>query len=487
MSVAADSFDKRAARWGQALSIALLAAGIALRFFRLERQSLWDDEMYTWNIVRHSMGAYLSHLGQDGHPPLYSFQLKAWAAVFGSSVASLRANAAAWGSLGLWLFSVLMKRAATDVWERATGVALFAFSAFAIGYAQEMRSYTMSLTITLACCLILEKALTDTARSTRWRALAALASTIAWFTHYWAGFSTTSQFAGAAGSSKRTGRFGSWTLWAAVPSIFLLLWTPILVQQTHAVTSGSSFWVHPPGLANLALTFEAFTGTRFRFAAETFVLSESPILRALVIATFVVCFSAGLWRSPAVVVGWLIGGLGIPFLISFRTPAIYVWYRFPIVVYPAFLLMVARGAGAIRPAGARAAATVILVGSALAGVFRYETVWQKANVRAVASYAESVAPEGSLVIRPSYVANLFDTYYRGHATVRDESDFDSPAARAALRGRTVVLVNFDEPGDPVGTALRDALGVRSSRAFPAHSRLAITVYVLGPALTPAPS
>ena len=53
-------------------------------------------------------------------------------------------------------------------------------------------------------------------------------------------------------------------------------------------------------------------------------------------------------------------GLGIPYLLSYATHSIYVWYRYPALIYPAFIVLLVSGL-TVAPRAVRWAATGVLL------------------------------------------------------------------------------------------------------------------------------
>jgi uncharacterized membrane protein len=107
------------------------------------------------------------HLGQRDpqHPPLFYALARVWSHVFGDSIVSLRASAAAWSVLALpcvfWLALELFASSAVAI----IAVALTAVSPFQLLYAQEAREYSLWFaTVALAGAALLFAL----RRNTRW-------------------------------------------------------------------------------------------------------------------------------------------------------------------------------------------------------------------------------------------------------------------------------------------------------------------------------
>ena len=80
-------------RWWPLVAVAALAA--ALRWFRIDAQSLWYDEGISAHQLTRSFPEIVRAAALDTHPPLYYWTLKAWGDTLGSSELGLRSLSAA--------------------------------------------------------------------------------------------------------------------------------------------------------------------------------------------------------------------------------------------------------------------------------------------------------------------------------------------------------------------------------------------------------
>ena len=131
--------DRRAARL-VLLGILLLAA--ALRFHRLDAQSLWNDEGNSARIAERPLGLILEGAEGDVHPPGYYLLLHYWRALLGQSEFALRTLSVVAG-LGMVLFTYLL---GCEAFDRASGLGaafVAAIAPFAIYYSQEARMYAL--------------------------------------------------------------------------------------------------------------------------------------------------------------------------------------------------------------------------------------------------------------------------------------------------------------------------------------------------------
>ena len=148
--------------------VGILAAGTYLRFYRIERQSLWSDEIYgvylatgrgeqvftlptarlldpppqillkdapSWPHVWTGMGAV-------PQPPLYHIVLRWWMDLFGESDLATRGLSAIFSLAGVLLLFDIVRRQATNRTALAAA-AVMAMAVSQIDFSQEARSYTM--------------------------------------------------------------------------------------------------------------------------------------------------------------------------------------------------------------------------------------------------------------------------------------------------------------------------------------------------------
>ena len=107
------------------------------------RSSIWHDEGYTATLIEGSYGGIVMRTAKDVHPPLYYLVLKAWSAVVGDSVVTLR-----WFSASCMLGALivtwhLLRR--LYGWRLAVaGLAAMSMGPFLVRYGQEMRMYGLA-------------------------------------------------------------------------------------------------------------------------------------------------------------------------------------------------------------------------------------------------------------------------------------------------------------------------------------------------------
>lgn len=174
--------------WVGLLLILLLAA--ALRFYRLDGQSLWADEGNSVALARRSLAEITYGAAYDIHPPLYYYLFHFWIQPFGTSEFAVRSLSAVIGILLVGL-TFLLGRRLFDPWVGLVAAFLSAISPFQVYYSQETRMYILLVVLSaLSVYFLLRFVETEAADTDRqqplslWAGLYVLANALALYTHY---------------------------------------------------------------------------------------------------------------------------------------------------------------------------------------------------------------------------------------------------------------------------------------------------------------
>jgi mannosyltransferase len=120
----------------------ILLLALALRFYRLDGQSLWADEGASVVQAGRSLADIAAHTARDIHPPLYYYLLHFWVQFLGNGEIAVRSLSALLGVLLVGLIFLLGRRLA----DTTTGLAaafVAALSPFQVYYSQEARMYML--------------------------------------------------------------------------------------------------------------------------------------------------------------------------------------------------------------------------------------------------------------------------------------------------------------------------------------------------------
>ena len=89
---------------------AITVLGAVLRFYGLEVQSLWNDELSTWTGASRSSWLEVVKSSDPQHPPGYSLLLHFWIGYLGDSEAVMRLPSAIAGTLAIPVTFLLGRR-----------------------------------------------------------------------------------------------------------------------------------------------------------------------------------------------------------------------------------------------------------------------------------------------------------------------------------------------------------------------------------------
>jgi len=148
------------------LLLLVLCLGAALRFYRIQAQSLWNDEGTTVALVSRSLAVITQSAANDIHPPLYYYLLHFWTRLFGTSELAVRSMSAALGVL-LVFFTAIFGRVTQGAnprtreygWVGLIAAAFAALSPLQVHYSQEARMYMLTAFLATVATLALVRVL----------------------------------------------------------------------------------------------------------------------------------------------------------------------------------------------------------------------------------------------------------------------------------------------------------------------------------------
>jgi mannosyltransferase len=137
---ARSAFHTKRIQVGLLLLILILALG--LRFYRLDAQSLWNDEGTSVAIAQRDLATIARDAAHDIHPPLYYWLLHGWVRLMGTSEAGVRSLSALLGVI-LVALTYLLGRMLAGRWAGLLAALLAAANPFQVYYSQEARMYIL--------------------------------------------------------------------------------------------------------------------------------------------------------------------------------------------------------------------------------------------------------------------------------------------------------------------------------------------------------
>jgi uncharacterized membrane protein len=391
---------------------ALVVLAAIARLYALGRQSFWYDEAMSVVLADHSLGELLRGQVKDlGNPPLYPALLRLWTALFGTSDGGLRALSAALGTITVPLVFAA-GRPLLGARTAFVGATLFAFSPFQLQMAQEARTYTLLVLLTVTAMAALVRALAHPHRWGWWIAFGAVTGLMC-LSHYFSFFLAL----GIAGYLAFIYRRQPAVLGRAAVAFLVSLavfafWLPSffgqLGVQGNLSRSAESWHLH---LLATPLVFGVGSTLVWKDSATTWRLA----LGLLAIAALAGCLLHGLWqarRRPGfgLLVTWMSAPILLPALISLAASPLYNT-RYVILATVPFYLFIAVGLRAL-PRTPQVAAAVALAGVALISQASYLGRPVKHQWREAAALIEPQLREGDLLL---FAADYNETAYAHYA------------------------------------------------------------------------
>jgi mannosyltransferase len=490
----------------------ILLAATALRLYRLDVQSFWNDEGNSARAAERTIPLILAAAEGDIHPPGYYLLLHLWRTLGGESEFALRALSAFCGVLTV-AFTYSLGRRLLGAVAGVGGAFLAAFSPLAVYYSQETRMYALlgllSAASTYILCSMYDVHRRTTSPPARLLPLVyVLTATAGLYTHYAFPFVLATHnllFLAWWGvrARRRSGRWGLLLRWAIVQAAVLLLFLPWLPTALGAVTGWSSAG-QGYGLGPALLdVFRALTvGTTLEMAGARggLMIAGAFLVVGLVPRRRQV-------RAVGVLTTWLLLPVALIFIFDLYKPA---YLKFLLAVLPSCHLLLAHGvenlavlAQRAMPAAQRASRITHHVLSAVCYVFFLATVlfpslhnlyfdpaYTRDDYRQIAADVEAVArPGDGIVLNAPNQWEVFTYYHREGAPVYPIPRGRPPRADvvtaeleqiAADHQRLFALYWGDAEADPQ----RLVEGWLASNAYRAgdrwYGRVRLATYSLGP-------
>lgn len=137
-------------RRSNAVLMVLASGFVAFRLWGLSDQCLWFDEVFSVHAAETAFPAFFEFLAKDLiHPPLFYLLLKVWIAIGGDGLLWLRLFPVLIAIVGLIPFIALCRELKLAPATQALALFLIAVNGTLIKYAQEVRMYSLLMTLSL--------------------------------------------------------------------------------------------------------------------------------------------------------------------------------------------------------------------------------------------------------------------------------------------------------------------------------------------------
>jgi mannosyltransferase len=408
--------------------IAILILGFFLRVFALDKQSLWYDELATWQRAVIPFADMMADLlAVRNHVPLYFILMQPWA-LLGESEFVLRYFSVIWGTLGVALIYPLGRLFA----GRAVGLLsafLLAISPFQVWYSQEARMYTLVATAVLLASWFLVRLLRED-RRVYWVGYA-ISMLVAVYVHYLVILIFVAHYTFFAIHYRRLkSMFLKWLIYAGGAILLFALWAGY-IMLTGGFRNAAISWIEPARLIESFFTLLSLGSGPSLDPASPLSYLAVP---AYVLALGVVIIRFGRRRRPGeaietdcghildarLLLCWLFVPVLILYLISLDWPipqrrSIYV-DRYLIIVLPALILTVSWGLSVLAQSRrwrwlVAVALFMVVFASGLALARNYfDSEYGRDDWRAALAQLETTAEPGDVILaRPDHILPL--TYY----------------------------------------------------------------------------
>ncbi len=506
---------------GLALAV-LFSLALGLRLYRLDAQSLWNDEGTSVALAQRSLATIARDASHDIHPPLYYFLLHDWVRLVGTSERGVRSLSALMGAGAVVATYFLGKRRFGSA--VAFGAAwLTALSPYHIYYSQEARMYIGVTLAGLLSMLAYDGLLEALSRPRRFPwglALAYLASTCAMvYMHYfgftvllaqglgvllWAGRKAfLRRGEGAPGRRAIPWRAGG--LWAALFALVLGAYVPWLRLSWPALRHWPSVSAPFTLLALLARLTRLFPlGVTAPSSAASMAIGALWVGLALwgLINPYFhrrdLALTQGLWQTALY---WLTPVLTM-YLASLRRPMYNP--KFLLLASPGFYLLVSAGVIALAQAAGRlvrkgwampllAACGLAALGASALPSLRnlyFNPAFARDDYRGiVATINASARPDDAILINAPSQVETVGYYYHGPLPLYplplqrppDRAQTEQALAEIAARhGRIWAILWATRESDPEGIVIHWLNG----HCYPVFDRwygnLRLALYTVAP-------
>jgi hypothetical protein len=400
----------------------------ALLFSALSLLPVWSDELSTLHTEARPIGAIITRVEGDIHPPLYFILLHYWIKLPlpWTGIAAMRAFSAAWALLATLLLDLLLTRSWPPL-PQWLALSLFALSPCLLLYGRMARSYSMQMALALVSFAMLRRWMSQP-RSLPFAAASFGAVLALLYTHYVPGLAVLGGFALAGWMSTGIARAATFVL------AVILGYAPWAVALLRALDR----WVRDRGYSSTYLISGnplVEHAIRIGYGLVSLTIGESFLAVSLALVPVILLLAVAGARASAfprhfkalLAIAGVIGYLGVARWVSYPfVPARLLW------LLPLLSLAVALGISRVRRMAVRwgvTAAILLSYATSYAMYFRQENFLNLGYVAPIPQIAATL--NGNAQPQDLIILDIYDT--------------DFQAISALLSNRSPVVAPY--PGD----------------------------------------
>ncbi len=454
------------------LLLAILALALGLRLYRLDAQSLWNDEGTSVALAQRDLATITENAAHDIHPPLYYYLLHYWMRIAGTSEFAVRALSAALGTLVVAATYALARRVLATPAALAAAL-ITTLSPFQVYYAQEARMYILATLVGLLLMLATHDLLAAWSAGERhllaWPSAALVATGIAaLYTHYYGATLllavNLSFFAWWLLQGRRLAR--PWALvrdWAALQALILAAFCPWL-RLTWGTLAGWPSVSAPLRLGELALNLMSILPLGITVEMTPAIHLLGACLWALALGGAIALWRSddaprGRWRT-LLLVAYLLAPLGFMYLASLRRPMYNP--KFVLLATPALHILQAAGLQAVGGCHLQSAAppwkrlakgalALLLLGGIIAASgyslqrLYHDPRYARDDYRGIVRYIEAAAgPNAAILINAPSQIETVDYYYDGPLPMIPLAIQRPLQREAAIAELSAIVAEYDQ-------------------------------------------
>ncbi|HWN98200.1 MAG TPA: hypothetical protein VNS63_02915 [Blastocatellia bacterium] len=333
-----------------AFLVLAVAAYVVARFWRLTSFGLFGDEVFSFWVADQALPGLIDSVrGDVVHPPLFYLALKCWIAIGGRSILWLKLLPVVFSLAGIPVLVCLCRELRMRTAAISLTFGLMALNAFLVSYAQELRMYSLLMTLSITSLWLFARLINSDAGVARNQLWLAGVNLFLVFTHYY-GWIIVALELGFLVIWKRA-RARAFAIGVAAIALAFSPWIYAVAREAKEKPARVNFvWNAPPRPSDFAGYYANLNGAlsyRWKVVGTSLVM--------ILFATPIIVWGArslrssrtqtGQRASPPIAFWWLMVFAVGPPVISFCASYVLtqsVWApRYLIVAAPAYFVLVA--------------------------------------------------------------------------------------------------------------------------------------------------